>query len=386
MFSAGTDANTSRRARVVQPPSYSFAPSSHDQQHPSDDARRQGRMHVDEGAHAHSAAWSPDSPLAQQQLAGIHNGYFLHPPHSAHYASSTSPSTSDAYFPPHGPFSVPGYLTTSSSMPNPTSEALGNIHSAPSMWSTFPTLENAPAHMNSTSPTTIASPLGSYSWDAYDPSLHTSNYSTLHGAFHAPTEPRTAAPASEASDLVAFNMDPTPLNPSSSWPSPPHRVSPRIPQQQLSNERLQSQSALPRTHPTARIHPESSGQSSSMIEHLPISLDARHSARRSSRLAASEPPIAGPSRHPRSSLPPAPSTYHDEESEADAEGETEEEEEPESPVEEGSKKRKRGSGPKRPKKVKLHSCIICGKQFPRPSGLAIHSHTHTGEKRTSKVS
>jgi hypothetical protein len=30
---------------------------------------------------------------------------------------------------------------------------------------------------------------------------------------------------------------------------------------------------------------------------------------------------------------------------------------------------------------RMHRCKQCGKEFPRPSGLTIHMHTHTGEKR-----
>jgi hypothetical protein len=388
MFPLGTGTNASRGQRVVEP-SYSLPSSSHGQQHPSDDVRRQGRMLVYEGAHAHSAAWSPESPHAghQQQFTGMQDGYF-HQHHPAHYASAALPLTPDAYLTSQDPFPAPAYNITST-MPNPTSEAPGNVHSAPPTWPTFSPIAGAPAHMSSPSTTTAASPLGFYPWDAFNFSHvahpHTSDYSTLEGAVLAPTVPRTAAPTSGASDPVAFNMDPTPPNPSSLWPNSLHGLSPRI-SQQLSDERSQSESALPRTHHTARIPPESSGRSSFIFGQPPSSLDVGHSARRSSRLAASEPPIAGPSRLPRSSLPPVHSPYHDEESDADAEGETEEEEEFESPVQEASKKRKRGAGPKRPKKVKLHACDTCGKKFPRPSGLAIHSNTHTGEKRTSKVS
>ncbi|KAF4618809.1 hypothetical protein D9613_010122 [Agrocybe pediades] len=35
------------------------------------------------------------------------------------------------------------------------------------------------------------------------------------------------------------------------------------------------------------------------------------------------------------------------------------------------------------KKVKMHQCPICQKQFPRPSGLKLHMTTHNNEKRTS---
>ncbi|KAF9558083.1 hypothetical protein CPC08DRAFT_639479, partial [Agrocybe pediades] len=32
------------------------------------------------------------------------------------------------------------------------------------------------------------------------------------------------------------------------------------------------------------------------------------------------------------------------------------------------------------KKVKMHQCPICQKQFPRPSGLKLHLTTHNNEK------
>ncbi|KAI0319309.1 hypothetical protein OF83DRAFT_1055229 [Amylostereum chailletii] len=40
------------------------------------------------------------------------------------------------------------------------------------------------------------------------------------------------------------------------------------------------------------------------------------------------------------------------------------------------------SGPSRRtrKSPKMHQCTVCSKQFPRPSGLQTHMHTHSGEK------
>lgn len=40
-----------------------------------------------------------------------------------------------------------------------------------------------------------------------------------------------------------------------------------------------------------------------------------------------------------------------------------------------------GPGAKRKPKVKLHPCDVCGKSFPRPSGLKTHMNSHSGEKR-----
>lgn len=34
------------------------------------------------------------------------------------------------------------------------------------------------------------------------------------------------------------------------------------------------------------------------------------------------------------------------------------------------------------KKSKMHQCVVCGKWFPRPSGLATHMNSHSGAKRT----
>lgn len=34
-----------------------------------------------------------------------------------------------------------------------------------------------------------------------------------------------------------------------------------------------------------------------------------------------------------------------------------------------------------PRKNKMHTCTVCQKQFPRPSGLRTHMNTHTGAKR-----
>jgi hypothetical protein len=34
-----------------------------------------------------------------------------------------------------------------------------------------------------------------------------------------------------------------------------------------------------------------------------------------------------------------------------------------------------------PRKNKMHKCTICGKSFPRPSGLDTHMNSHTGDKR-----
>ena len=42
----------------------------------------------------------------------------------------------------------------------------------------------------------------------------------------------------------------------------------------------------------------------------------------------------------------------------------------------------RGGATKRKPKVKLHPCEVCGKTFPRPSGLKTHMNSHSGEKRT----
>jgi hypothetical protein len=33
----------------------------------------------------------------------------------------------------------------------------------------------------------------------------------------------------------------------------------------------------------------------------------------------------------------------------------------------------------------MHQCNVCSKWFPRPSGLATHMNTHTGNKRTSLI-
>lgn len=41
----------------------------------------------------------------------------------------------------------------------------------------------------------------------------------------------------------------------------------------------------------------------------------------------------------------------------------------------------RSSKTKPVKKSKMHNCPECGKQFPRPSGLATHLNSHSGEKR-----
>lgn len=34
------------------------------------------------------------------------------------------------------------------------------------------------------------------------------------------------------------------------------------------------------------------------------------------------------------------------------------------------------------RKNKMHTCVVCQKQFPRPSGLSTHMKTHTGDRRT----
>jgi len=38
-----------------------------------------------------------------------------------------------------------------------------------------------------------------------------------------------------------------------------------------------------------------------------------------------------------------------------------------------------------PRKNKMHQCAVCGKSFPRPSGLDTHTNSHTGAKRTSTL-
>lgn len=38
---------------------------------------------------------------------------------------------------------------------------------------------------------------------------------------------------------------------------------------------------------------------------------------------------------------------------------------------------------KKAKKVKMHACDVCGKEFPRPSGLQTHMNVHSGAKRMS---
>ncbi|EJD51380.1 hypothetical protein AURDEDRAFT_121204 [Auricularia subglabra TFB-10046 SS5] len=39
-----------------------------------------------------------------------------------------------------------------------------------------------------------------------------------------------------------------------------------------------------------------------------------------------------------------------------------------------------GSNKKKPKKVKMHACDVCHKEFPRPSGLQTHMNVHSGAK------
>jgi uncharacterized Zn-finger protein len=39
--------------------------------------------------------------------------------------------------------------------------------------------------------------------------------------------------------------------------------------------------------------------------------------------------------------------------------------------------------PKRKGKSKMHTCTLCKKSFPRPSGLRTHMNSHSGDKRVS---
>jgi hypothetical protein len=39
--------------------------------------------------------------------------------------------------------------------------------------------------------------------------------------------------------------------------------------------------------------------------------------------------------------------------------------------------------PKRKGKSKMHTCTLCQKSFPRPSGLRTHMNSHSGDKRVS---
>jgi hypothetical protein len=41
--------------------------------------------------------------------------------------------------------------------------------------------------------------------------------------------------------------------------------------------------------------------------------------------------------------------------------------------------------PKRKGKSKMHTCSLCQKSFPRPSGLRTHMNSHSGDKRVSRV-
>lgn len=40
-----------------------------------------------------------------------------------------------------------------------------------------------------------------------------------------------------------------------------------------------------------------------------------------------------------------------------------------------------GWGPQGQKRAKMHPCELCGKRFPRPSGLSTHMNSHSGAKR-----